>query len=108
MIEFSRRGWTVPVIGLAGAFAGVAASEALATEGAERGPTWPFALALTLAGAVLYWLGSSWRRRHGLLVWDARREKLTRLPAGHTFLWLDVHVWGWICVALAVRSLFDA
>lgn len=104
--EFSRRGWIVPATGLAFGLAGLEATRALASPGDERGPVWPFALAFVLGGVALIFLGRRWRRRHGILVWDARRERLTRLPAGHTFCWFDVHVWGWIFFAVAVRSLF--
>jgi len=104
--DFSRRGWIVIATGLAAIGAGLWGMEALAGEGDERGPAWPFALAFVLGGALLLVLGRRWRRRHGLLVWDARREKLTRLPAGHTCLWIEVQAWGWIFLLIAVRSLF--
>lgn len=100
----SGYGWIVPAVFVTAAVGGLLASRAVGIEDDSQRMHWPFVLALFLGAAVVLTLGRRWRRARGLLVWDARRERLTHLPAGHTFLWIDVEIWGWVLVAYAFRA----
>jgi hypothetical protein len=103
---WSKRGWVVPVAFFAAIFAGGVIGRALGQQYADDEPHWPVRAATLLAAFLVLGLGRHWNRRRDLLVWDARRERLTYLPAGHTFFWLDVQVWGWILIAGWIWALF--
>lgn len=102
---FAGRGWVVPVVYLTAAFAGLALTRAL---GVEKGH-WSWELwgafgFFSIAIPILY-LNARWTRLRGRLVWDSQSARLIRLPAGNTFLWLDVKIWGWIFLGAGVAKL---
>lgn len=102
---WTGRGWVVPLAYLTVAF-GVFGIQ----RGFEIDPEFAKGNVFTAAGfflvaALLLYVGTRWTSLQGRLVWDARRERLTRLPAGHTFLWLDVKIWGWVFMGAGVAKL---
>lgn len=106
LLVHSKRGCIVPIALFVAIGLGGAAGRALGLQYGDSDRHWPVRVAVLTAAVLLLGLGARWRRTKGMLVWDARHERLTYLPAGHTFFWLDVQVWGWIVIGLWIYALF--
>lgn len=101
----TKRGWIVPVSLVAALVATGVIRRAFGMPKHGAGVDWLARGLILVAAAVIHVLGERWRRRDGAFVWDARREKLVHLPAGHTFFWIDVHVWPWILLGAWAATL---
>lgn len=107
-LAHSKRGWIVPVIVIAAIYLGGVLQRALHVPRDQKYRDWPISIALLIAGSLMVYVGERLKRRDGRLVYDARRSRLVHLPAGHTFFWIDVRVWGWIVTGSSVATLFRA
>lgn len=101
----SGRGWVVLPIYIFVALGFIFVEGLLGLERGTAARAFAVNATFFLVAAPLLFLGARWKRNGGRLVWDARRQRLTRLPGGHTFLWLEVQVWGWIFCALGAAKL---
>jgi hypothetical protein len=107
MIDFThtKRGWVVPVAVIGGFILAALTRSALHVERGSTADALQRSVILLAAAVLLVALGNRWRRRDGRQVWDARRSKLARLPAGHTFMWIDVATWGWVIAGATAWSV---
>jgi len=102
---WTGRGWVVPLTYFTVGFVIVSIQSAFEIDTEfSKGKVSSSGGFFLLAAALLY-VGTRWTSLQGRLVWDARRERLTRLPAGHTFLWLDVKIWGWVFLVAGLAKL---
>jgi hypothetical protein len=101
----TKRGWVVPVAVLGGMIVAALARKVLHLEKGSTAESVVRIVMMLSSAALLIALGNRWRRRDGRQVWDARRSKLARLPAGHTFMWIDVATWGWVIAGAMAWSL---
>ena len=58
--------------------------------------------ALIFTGAISFILGKKWRQDQGRTVIDKATGKEIVLKAKHTFFWIDIMFWGYICMGLGL------
>ena len=64
-------------------------------------------LAFIMTGIISYLLGKKWRQEQGHIVIDKATNQEIELKAKHTFFWIDVFYWSFICIALGIISLIS-
>ena len=105
MIVWSGLGFLVAVIALACALAAQLLTESAFGEAYYSENKWPMAVALVVAAALCWGIGSALHRRSARTVIDKESGEEIELRASHSLFFVPMRWWGPILLVVAVVLL---